>query len=65
MCLFAGAAELGATAEELLRPVTGELVILHFKATHWYKEKQRHGAAACKAHAIQPGGQQGCAALQK
>lgn len=39
MCLFAGAAELGATTEELLGPVTGELVILYFKATHCYKEK--------------------------
>lgn len=26
-----------ATAEELLGPVTGELVILHFKATHCSK----------------------------
>lgn len=47
MCPFAVEAELGATAEELHRPVTGELVILHFKVTRCHKERQCHlGAAA-------------------
>lgn len=59
MCLFTGAAELGATTEELLGPVTGELVILHFKAMCCYKEKQCHGAVACEASTTQPGWQQG------
>lgn len=42
MCLFAGAAELGATTEEPLWPVTGELVTLYFKAMHCYKEELCH-----------------------
>lgn len=59
MCLFAGAAELGATAEELLGPVTGELVILYFKAVRRNKEKRCHGARACETSSTQPGWQQG------